>query len=96
MKVKMKSYEKKALDFTTRYKSWEIICSAKDAYLQAYRDCLKDCEDHYETNIIDTYPTHGGDIMEPYFSLNKVGQDLVEVDFPDGTHQLTKDSITKP
>lgn len=96
MKVKMKAYEKKCIDYTARYKQWEVICSAKDCFLEGYRLALKDCEDHYFANVVDSYPTTGGDIMDEYFTLSNVGQELVEVEFPDGSHQLTRDSITKP
>ena len=42
MIVKMKMYEKLAMDFAKQYKNWELQCLAKDVYLAAYRQGIKD------------------------------------------------------
>lgn len=76
MIVKMKEYEKQAIDYSHQFKSWELQCVAKDTYLAAYRRALQDALLY-------------GDGQVNYNHL--VGQAPVEVEFKNGDHQLTDD-----
>lgn len=42
MVVKMRLYEKKAVDNGRKFKYWEAIVSNKESYLQGYREALED------------------------------------------------------
>jgi hypothetical protein len=79
MKVTMKQYEKQALDYSSRFKNWEIQAATKDAYLEAYKQALLDANEYIKEYGDDSF-------LELY-----VGQDPVEVEFNNGEHQLVDD-----
>jgi len=76
----MNSYEKKCLDFTNKYKDWQVICAAKDSYLAGYSQAIKDVEKYLLSK-------------ESTILVADVGKEQVEVEFPNGSHQLTRDSM---
>lgn len=77
MKVTMKQYEKQAVEYAHRFKSWEHVCIAKDAYLEGFRDGVSACE--FDEKLNDQHPSL-------YF--DHIGQEEVEVELH---HQLTGD-----
>lgn len=55
MKVKMKLYEKMAIETGKRYKQWDYIIPAKESYLQAVQDVLDLMNDDTPVGVLKSY-----------------------------------------
>ena len=77
MKVKMKSVEAKCLESNAKHKkSWENYCIGKDQYLKGYKQAVADL-----TELL----AHDNNALT---ALYHVGQQAVEMEFKDGSHQI--------
>lgn len=70
--------EKQAVEYSRRFKDWDYIIAAKDAYLAAYEDAKQEA-----INIC----TNNGPSEE--IDLTNLGNEEVEMEFKDGDHQLS-------
>lgn len=80
----MKRFEKLASDFSKKYKQWDYIIISSESYIAGYKQALLDA------NLV--IKNQDGLLTQLH---SFVGQEEVEVEFKDGSHQLTHDSITK-
>lgn len=86
MKVFMKRFEKLALDFAKKYVSWELQCVSKDSYMAGYKQARLDIE------ATGDYTDYNGSTEWTDYPYNfDTGEQEVEVEFKDGSHQLIDD-----
>lgn len=91
MIIKMRNYEKQAVDNAKQYKEWDNQIIAKDSYLNGYRNALLDVSENYYNNIVGFDPVTTYDIISDSFNILDIGSEDVEVEFKDGQHQLVDD-----
>lgn len=77
MKVKMKSVEVKCIESNAKFKkNWEFYCIANGAWLSGYKQAIEDL-----TELL----AHDNNALT---ALYHVGQQVVEMEFKDGSHQI--------
>jgi hypothetical protein len=77
MKVKMKTVEVKCNEQRERLKkNWEFYTIAGDAYLKGFKDCV---------DMLTELLAHDNNALT---ALYHVGQQVVEMEFKDGSHQI--------